>query len=147
MSSTITMNSEMKRFNHLTTEIDAAYHEAALKFGLSDSAMLILYTICSNGKECLLNDITRLSGISKQTVNSALRKLESNGIVQLEVYGGRMKKICLTDKGIRLTNDTVLNIIKAENEIFASWTNKERELYLELTQRYLDAFRNKVKEF
>lgn len=147
MSPTVTMNCEMKRFNHLTTEIDNAYHEAALKFGLSDSAMLILYTICSNGRECLLSDIIRLSGISKQTVNSSLRKLESEGIVQLEAYGGRMKKICLTHKGVRLTRDTVLNIIKIENEIFASWTKEERRLYLELTLRYLNAFRNRIKEF
>ena len=147
MSTTIIMNSEMKRFNHLTTEIDTAYHEAALKFGLSDSAMLILYTICSSGKECLLSDIIRLSGISKQTINSALRKLETESIIHLEAYSGRMKKICLTDKGRRLTENTVLHIIKAENEIFASWTKEERNQYLELTQRYLDAFRNKVKEF
>ena len=36
---------DMKRFNHLISEIDAVYHEAALKLGLSDSAMLILYTV------------------------------------------------------------------------------------------------------
>lgn len=47
----------MKRFNYLTTEIDAAYHEAALKLGLSDSAMLILYAICNSGDECPLSDI------------------------------------------------------------------------------------------
>lgn len=69
----------MKRFNYLTTEIDAAYHEAALKLGLSDSAMLILYAICNSGDECPLSDIPHLSGISKQTVNSALRKLEHEG--------------------------------------------------------------------
>ena len=84
---------EMKRFNYLTTEIDAAYHEAALKLGLSDSALLILYTICNCGEACLLHDITRLSGISKQTVNSALRKLEDEGVVYLESFSGRKKKV------------------------------------------------------
>lgn len=140
------MGEEMKRFDYLTTEIDAAYHEAALKLGLSDSAMLILYTICNNGEECLLNDITRSSGISKQTVNSALRKLEIEGVLYLEVFKGRKKKVCLTDKGKVLVKDTVLRLVKIENEIFGSWAEEEREIYIGLTQKYLSSFKEKIKE-
>ena len=36
------MTEDMKRYNHLTSETEAVYHEAALKLGLSDSAMLVL---------------------------------------------------------------------------------------------------------
>lgn len=70
------MTTQVKRFNYLMNEIDTAYHEAALKLGLSDSASMILYTICNLGGSCLLSDIYGLSGISRQTLNSALRKLE-----------------------------------------------------------------------
>jgi len=73
------VNTQMKHFNLLLSEIDAAYHDAALRLGLSDSAMLILYTICWCDGECLLSDIT--SGASKQTINSALRKLEADNII------------------------------------------------------------------
>ena len=66
----------MRRYNHLLGEIDGVYHEMSLKLGLSDSAMIVLYTICDSGSSCLLRDICRYSGLSKQTVNSALRKLE-----------------------------------------------------------------------
>lgn len=137
---------EMKRFNYLTTEIDATYHEVALKLGLSDSAMLILYTICNNGESCMLNDICKLSGTSKQTINSSLRKLESEGIVYLERANGRRKKVCLTDKGKDLTNNTVVRLIKIENEIFGLWTKTERETYIQLTQKYLTTFKEKIKE-
>lgn len=140
------INPELKRFNYLTAEIDAVYHEAARKLGLSDSAMLILYTICNNGEECPLQDIMRLSGISKQTVNSALRKLEGENIVYLEAFGGRRKKICLTEKGKALTKNTVFRVIEMENDIFDSWTGEERRLYVELTQRYLASFKEKIKE-
>ncbi len=68
---------DMKRFNYLLGEMDAVYHEISLKLGMSDSAMIILYTICDIGDCCLLTEICRLSGLSKQTVNSALRKLEA----------------------------------------------------------------------
>ena len=60
----------MKRFNHLLGEMDAAYHEMSLKLGLPDSAMIVLYTICDNGECCLLQDICRRSGLSKQTPES-----------------------------------------------------------------------------
>ena len=135
----------MKRFNYLSNEIDNAYHEAALKCGLSDSAMIILYTICNNGEECLLSDVTQLSGISKQTINSSIRRLEEDDVVYLETLGRRKKKICLTDKGRVLVNDTVFKIIRIENEIFDSWTTEEQKLYIELTQRYLSDFKERIK--
>ena len=135
----------LKRFNHLTNEIDAAYHEASLKLNLSDSALMILYTICSFGEDCLLSEINKLSGISRQTINSALRRLEADEIVFLETYDGKKKKVCLTDKGKKVAAGTALQLIRIENEIFASWTQEEQDLYLELTQRYLDAFREKIK--
>ena len=75
---------EMKRFNHLLGELDGAYHEISFKLGLSDSAMTILYTICDKGESCLLQEICLQSGVSKQTINSAIRKLEAEGILYLQ---------------------------------------------------------------
>ena len=66
----------MKHFNFLTSEINSLYHEAALRFGLSDSAMMVLYAVCDHEGSCLLHEIGRLSGTSKQTVHSAVRRLE-----------------------------------------------------------------------
>lgn len=134
------LSEEMKHINYLTTEIDEAYHEAALKLGLSDSTMLVLYTVCNHGESCLVNDIIRLSGISKQTLNSALRKLENEDVIYLEAVGGKKKQVCLTDKGKTLVKGTVLRVIEIENAIFDSWTERE------LTRKYLLDFKEKVKE-
>ena len=136
----------MKRFNHLLGEIDAVYHEMDWKLGLSDSAMAVLYTICDNGGCCLLQDICRLSGLSKQTVNSALRRLEADGIVYLKVFEGKKKKVYLTAKGQELAENTAVRLIEIENSIFASWTEDEKMLYLELTQRYLLSFQESIKK-
>ncbi len=134
-----------RQFHHLWNEIDAVYHVAARKLGLSDSALIILYTICSQGEACLLQDITRLSSISKQTVNSALRKLEREGFVYLEPAGRRKKKVCLTEQGKQLAQDTVWKIIATEKAIYRSWTNQEQAFYLALTQRFLTEFREKIQ--
>ena len=93
----------------------------------------------------MLGDIT--SGASKQTINSALRKLEAEGMVYLEVFEGRKKKVYLTEKGRQLAEGTVLRVIEVENEIFSSWSDEEKSIYIGLTQRYLADFKEKVKEF
>ncbi len=130
----------------MVDEIDAVYHEAALRLNLSDSALSILYTISNHGDECMLNDIVNLSGISKQTINSALRKLESDEIVYLKDVGKRRKIVYLTKKGKELVDNSVLKLIQIEIDIFASWSDKERRLYLELTQRYLSNLKERIME-
>lgn len=136
-----------KRCNYLIGETNAVYHDMAVKMGLSDSAMNILYTICDSGESCLLKEICRRSGISKQTVNSAIRKLEQEGMVYLKSADSRNKYVCLTNRGKELSQNTVIRMIKAENEIFASWPKEEVDIYLELTEKYLRDLREKAKDF
>ena len=63
------MSKELRRFNYLMGEIDAAYHEAALNLGLSDSAMRILYVLCGCGSfRCSLREVCLCSGLSKQAL-------------------------------------------------------------------------------
>lgn len=135
-----------QRFGYLTSEIDATYHEAALKCGISDSAMRILYTLSLGGGKQLLSDIVHLSGISKQTINSSLRKLEKDGIIYLEMAGQRKKKVCLTKKGAALAQSSAMKVLKYEDEILGSWSQEERDMYIRLTERFLISFREKIKE-
>lgn len=138
------LTEELRRFNYIVGGIDQLYHETALKMGLSDSAMAVLYTLCGEGKPCPISLICRLGGLSKQTVNSALRKLESNGMIRLDAVDGKQKSAALTEKGIKLTDATVARVIAAENRIFESWTEQERTEYIRLTQRYLNEFRDEL---
>lgn len=140
------ISKEMKRYNHLCSEIDGAYHEMSVKLGLSDSAMVILYTICDAGDSCLLQEICLRSGISKQTINSSIRKLEAEGILYLEAAGAKNKNVCFTEKGKALAKQTALRMMEAENEIFAEWPKEDVEQYLALTERYLRAIQKKAKE-
>lgn len=137
---------ELRRFNQLLSEIEAVYHEAAWKLGLSNSAEQILYAICNLGVPCLLSDIVRFSGMSKQTINSALRNLERDDVLHLETIGGRKKQVFLTEKGEHLVWQTAMQMIEIENEIYSGWTEEEISVYLSLTQKYLSEFKEKTKE-
>lgn len=140
---------DMKRLNHLIGETDAVYHEMAVRFGLSDSAVRILYTICDydDGTYCPLQVICRRTGISKQTINSAMRKLENEDIVYLTASGSKNKTVYLTEKGKSLASSTALRMIEIENHILDSWSKEDVEKYLELTERFLIALREQSKGF
>lgn len=136
----------LKRYNYLLSETDAAYHEAASKLGLPDSSMIVLYTICDAGDSCPLRDICHNAGISKQTVNSALRRLEADGIIYLKNANGKNKIVCLTEEGQKLAGRTARKIMEMENDIFASWTEEDVNQYLTLTERYLQDFKKRSQK-
>lgn len=102
------------RINCLTEDIDSLYHQVALKFRMSDSILFVLYMVYINGEQCLLYDIYKSYGISKQTINSAIRKLENNDIVYLEKHNGKAKKVCLTDKGKSYIKQNAARLFEAE---------------------------------
>lgn len=106
--------------------------------------MIVLYTILDMGDPCPLREICRSAGISKQTVNSALRRLEADGMIYLENTDGKNKNVCLTEEGQKFSEQTVRKIIKMENDIFASWPKEDVEQYLALTERYLQNFREQL---
>lgn len=135
---------DVHRINYLTSEMQALYHQASLKLGITDSVSIVLYTIYDLGETCLLSDIYKKSGISKQTVNSAIRSLETDEILYLEKFTGRSKKIILSEKGKDYMNSTVAKLYEAEVQAFDSWTKEEVNTYIGLMEKYVDCFRKQV---
>ena len=113
-------HAQLKRYNHLLGELEAVYHDLSYQLGMSDSVSKILYTLCCEGSPCRISDICLCSGLSKQTVNSALRKLEAQGLIYLESAGRKAKTVCLTEDGTRFAQKTAVRILNMENEILAS---------------------------
>lgn len=132
--------------NYLNTELDSLYHSASLKLGMSDSVSIVLYSLCDLGNGCLLSDIYKNSGISKQTVNSAVRKLEADEIIYLELSDGKKKKVLLTDKGKGYIEETAARIRRAETDAFGSWLEEDVRTYIRLMEKYNDCFREQIKK-
>lgn len=136
---------EFDRYNHLINELDSVYHSASVKLGLSDSALQILYTLYISDGQCLLGDMLRWTGMSKQTANSSLRNLEAEGALRAEDAGGRKKMLFLTESGRELAERTAGRLLSAERSIFSSWTEEDRQRFLELTERFLTALHEQVE--
>lgn len=136
---------KLHRINNLLAETDAVYHQASLRLGIADSTMRILYTILDNGESCLLSDVYKQSGISKQTVNSALRKLENDHMVYLERHKGNGKTVHLTDEGKALVRQTAARLYDAERKALATWTEEEIAQHITLLEKYLQALTEQVQ--
>ena len=129
--------SRIHRINYLNAELDALYHHASLKLGLTDSASIVLYTIYDNGEDCLLSDIYKQSGVSKQTVNSALKKLEQEGLLELRPMSDkRSKRVHLTVRGRHLASQTVDLVLEAEYDSIGELSAKEQSNLLYLYKKY-----------
>ncbi len=137
---------QARQYTYLAGEINALYHEAAVKMGVSDSVQNILYVLCEKENRCLQSEISKLTGISRQTINSAIRKLEKDGIITLEPGKGRNTVVCLTEKGERYAAEKIAPLFQMENAIWNEWTTEEQQQYLLLTQKYRDALKTRIRK-
>lgn len=136
----------IRRINCLTKDLDSLYHQAARNLGVADSVMCVVYMVHERGDGCLLYDIWNESGISKQTINSAIRKLEQDKILFLEQDKGRNKRIRLTPEGSVYVERMATKLLEMECASFEGWTEQEIGLHLELMERYNRAFRAQVEQ-
>ena len=134
------------QYTYLAGEINALYHEAAVKMGISDSVQNVLYVLCEKDGKCMQSEVSKLTGISRQTINSAIRNLEKDGIVYLEQGKGRNTILCLTEKGKEFAAEKILPLYEAENKIWNEWTTEEQEQYLTLTEKYRDGLKKYLKD-
>lgn len=138
---------ELEEFNRIYKEFDNIYHDIALHLDLSDSAFTILYNIFCLGDGCLQRDICNTSYISKQTVNSSIRKLEQEGYLYLKSGKGRDMHIHLTPSGQNLLEEKILPVVTMENQAFARMSARESSRLLQLSQKYITIFREEVQKY
>ena len=65
----------------LQHRIDEFYHGLAVRQKLSDSALLVLWTLVDLGEGCTQRDICLQFSLTKQTVHSSVRKLAKEGVL------------------------------------------------------------------
>lgn len=135
----------LNEFDRLNNMIDEFYHEIAVRQGMSDSAYAILQAILVLGDGCTQTDIYRYTLLNKQTVNSSVKRLQQDGLIEFYPGNGRELKIKFTAKGITIVKEKILPIEQSENEVFEEMTAEEHQQLLHLVGKYLDSFKSKVE--
>lgn len=129
----------MRESNALYKKYDYLYRGVAGRFGLSDAALGILYFVRMADGACSQSEICSLMLHSKQTVNSAIKRLEEEGLLVLACAEGNRKSklITLTAAGEALAEKTADRVIEAELKALAGLTEEEQETFLELFARFV----------
>lgn len=137
----------LDEYNKIFKQNDEIYRNAAKELGLSDCAFWILYAVRSAEEVLTQSDLCYSQYQPKQTVNSALKKLEKEGYLVLKCMDNRRsKQIYLTEKGIRLSENTVDKVILAEVEALSALSLAEQEEFLKLFRKYTECLNNEMQQ-
>ena len=129
-------------------EQDSIYHNVAVKYGLSDTALWVLYNIYGAKDVITQQELCRQCFFAKQTVNTAITSLIKNGYVGLESISGTRnhKKIILTEKGVSLAESTIKPLVEAEKNAYAVLNSEEIKRYLDMTTRLTVSLREETEK-
>lgn len=128
--SLLAYNEEMKR-------VDEVYRNAVKHCGLAECAFWILYTLRVEKIPYTQSALCELLHEPKQTVNSALKKLEADGDIFLTAdQTQRGKLVCLTPKGQQLAAERIDPVAEAEARALRDMTPEDRAAFIRLTRLY-----------
>ena len=126
-------------YNRTSKELEQLYHAYARHAGVSDAALWLLYVIRLGGNNLTQAAIYADWHYPPQTINSALKRLEAQGLVALAPATGsrRDKAVHLTAEGEKTVEHVIDPLIDAERAALADLVPKERTALVSLSQRYL----------
>ena len=127
---------KLYEYNNVLKSIDDCYRNIAKRYGFSEAAFWTLYTLRMEPGNITQSDVCTVLYQPKQTVNSALKKLESEGYITLTPAGAHTKNISLTKSGTKLCEQTVDKVIEAECAALGNMTDEESENMTALMKLY-----------
>ncbi|MPW25464.1 winged helix DNA-binding protein [Alkalibaculum sp. M08DMB] len=145
---TNTIEEQLMQLNQFYKENEEIYHGLATYFGLSDSSLWLLYSLHEATVPYTQAEICSTWSISKQTIHSALKGLETGGYIQMEysIQNRKSKQIILTSAGKILVQKTVGRIVEAEKLALCGLSDDERILLVSLSQRHLECLKREMKQ-
>ena len=99
---------QLSEYNHVYKENTAIYRDLSVRMGMTESTFWILYTLRVEEAPVTQSDMCAILGYPKQTVNSALKKLEQEGLLTLS--GGRGRGGLGPDGAGEAAHDFVRNL-------------------------------------
>lgn len=141
------INEYLAKYNQLHSECDELYRAYATKIGLSDCAFWIMYFLGEADFALTQSEIVEIIHIPKQTINSALKKLEKENLVSMkQISGKKGKQIFLTDDGEKLFKQSIVPVVRAEAKASKMVTAEEMEIFLNIFSKYAAVLKNEIEK-
>lgn len=139
------INQKWALYTKINKEFDELYHKLAVHYNLSDSDFWILYSLYENKQPCSQIEICNDWYFNKQTINSAIKKLEKLGYVN-KGNSENSKKISLTPLGLQIAEKSIKEVMKIEDIAFSKINEKELDNIIYLLQKVLSSFSEEVNK-
>ncbi|MCR4880458.1 MAG: MarR family transcriptional regulator [bacterium] len=141
------IDDRVRQLNKMLSELDNLYQTMLMKNGLSDSEYIVMFAILSLGEGCLQKDIAENGFMSKKTINSTIKKLQKEEILQLKAGKYPNMHIYLTKKGQEYIKQKVIPVIETENVVLNSMSSDAFDILVGGYTKYIERFRELVDSF
>lgn len=137
---------ELYPIGQLVTQQLGLYEGYARRYGLNARCLSILIWIYDCPDGITQNQISKKTHVSKQVVNATIKNFLKQELVYLEenLADKRHKKVQLTVEGRRFMNQILKPLEKAEQAVWSSLDQTERQLVLRLMQTCLQQLKQIV---
>lgn len=135
-------------FNQFHRKMNVLYHDYAKSVGLSDAAFWLLYSLYEYGQSCTQRDLCSAWFYAPQTINSALKGLEEQELIVLELApkSRKNKQIFFTESGKALVAEKIVPLVDVEERSFARLEEHERKQLLEVTQKHISILEEEISK-
>lgn len=127
-----------------TRKLGSIYTEAALSFGISESAFWLLYAVSDSEKEYSQQKICDEWAIPKQTLNSSVKCLIKRNLIALDQARSpndrKQKIIRLTSDGELFVSRNIQKFKEKEQQVLSELTEHEQDDYISLMQKHISCF-------
>lgn len=116
----------------------------AAKYGIDEVTILhgwiMGYLSHNQDKDIFQKDLEAEFSMARSTVTCIVKLMEKKGYITRESvsYDARLKKLCLTELGMEVSNKNQCNIEKMENELQEMLTREELEQFLNISRKLKD---------
>lgn len=133
-------------FNRAHKRMNVLYHNYAKAVGISDAAFWLMYSLYEKGGPCTQTELCQIWFFTPQTINSALKSLEKQGLITLDFVPNsrKNKQFFFTEDGKQLVKEKIIPLVQAEEQSFLRLDEQERNALLTITQKHIGILEEEI---
>ena len=133
-------------FNRAHKRMNVLYHNYAKAVGISDAAFWLMYSLYEKGGPCTQTELCQIWFFTPQTINSALKSLEKQGLITLDFAPNsrKNKQFFFTEDGKQLVKEKIIPLVQAEEQSFLRLDEQERNALLTITQKHIGILEEEI---
>lgn len=142
------INEKWEVLSKTMKEFDELYHKIATHYNLSDTSFWILYDLYQHKEGYTQKELCSNCYVSKQTINSSIKYLKEKGYIELKYEGNnrKFKKVCITDKGLNIAKQSVVQVIEMEKKVCEETNEDEMNIAINFFKNQITLLKKEMEK-